>query len=170
MPADWGSVPDWVQTVGNLVILVTAFEAIRRERQRTRVLEREQLEQSRQRDLELVSGVSAWPEDWSSRDVRLVCRNGCAEPIYDVTIQVSEVSTGAPPDRSDPQGTKSIFMMRPGEEVETSIDLLHTVPDQPLVEMVFRDTRGNRWWRQVDGRLLPLPRSAITARVNEDDG
>lgn len=160
----WGTIPDWVIAIGNLAVLATAFEAIRRDRKRLRALEAEHQRRREETDLERASYVSAWPEDWSDHDVHVVCHNGCAEPIYDVVLRVAEKSSTAPPTAADHEDTKSAFLMRPGENLETTLRLSGTLSGEPRIDMSFRDTRGHCWWRQPDGMVVQFRNAVIQGR------
>lgn len=151
---NWGAIPDWVLAIGNLAVLATAFETIRRDRKRTQALEAENLRRRQDSELERASLVSAWPEEWSDQDVSVTCRNGCAEPIYDVVVRVGGQKDDPPPRSTDRGDTKSAFLMRPGESLEVIFPLLRPAADQPRVDMAFRDTRGHRWWRKSDGTIM----------------
>jgi hypothetical protein len=136
-----------------LALFAAALESIRRDRKRVAALEAEQKRQREEAVFERASQVSAWPEDWSSNDVRVMCHNGCSEPIYDVVLRIADGNSVLPPSASHHEDTKSAFLIRPGENLETVLRRSSSYLGQPRVDMAFRDTRGCRWWRRTDGAI-----------------
>lgn len=153
MLIDWGSAPDWVQAFGNVAVLAFAVETIRRERKRTTRLEDENLSKKEEAKRDKVSGVSAWPEDWSSEDVHVVCRNDTAEPIYEVVVRGAVDLPVRMPSATE-MCVRSIFLMKPGEQLDTEIRLDKTVIEKPYIDMAFRDANNIVWWRRADGYLV----------------
>jgi hypothetical protein len=151
----WGTLPDWIQIVANVLLILAAFITIVGDRVRIRRLEAAQAEAVVDEARMRVSGVCAWPEDWSRRDVRVTCRNGTDEPIYDVIARASATALDDPPQKLE-MGTKSSLLMRPGEEIQVNIDFDELQADAPFVDVVFRHPTLGRWWRKASGILEPL--------------
>ena len=163
----WGTVPDWILAIGTLALFIAAFITIMQDRKRVEALEAEHRRQRKETSLERASQVSAWPEDWSSNDVRVTCHNGCAEPIYNVVIRVAEGNPVVPPDLTEYDDTKAAFLMKPGENLEAILRLRCPPSSQPRIDLAFRDTRGNRWWRRADGIVVPVSYSDPEAQIGE---
>ncbi|MFF4114198.1 hypothetical protein [Streptomyces sp. NPDC001714] len=158
---DWGSVPDWVGAIGNVAVLTAAFETLRRDRARVRALEAERREQSQHTARDRVSGVCAWPEDWSGRDIHVICRNAGDEPIFDVVVRVSGEQLGQSPSVDGSTCVRSVFLMRPGEETDTNLASTTPIGARPYVDIAFRDAAGNRWWRRADGGLCTVTDAGV---------
>lgn len=156
---DWGSVPDWVGAVGGVAVLAAAFETLRRDRKRVAQLEGDRVEQARQASRDRISTMAVWPEDWSSHDVRVICRNAGSEPVFDVVVRADCQEPHACPTPGDAGDARMLFLMRPGEELETTLRLSGTITTRPYVDMSFRDPAGDRWWRRCDGVLCSVTES-----------
>lgn len=150
---DWGSVPDWVQAFGNIAVLGAAFEAIRREHRRTLKLEQENAAQRAEAARERISNVSAWPEDWSTNDIHVECRNGNSEPVYEVVVRAAASLNFLYPPIAGSSECRSIFLMRPGEQLDVSIGVDSAIVERPYVDVSFRDSNNVAWWRRGDGQL-----------------
>jgi hypothetical protein len=82
----------------------------------------------------------------------LVVQNASSEPVWDVTVQFTELQA------ADDPGTPNVWefgVIPPGAKREQEAPWTPPEQDEPLA-LCFRDN-ANRWWsRFADGRLAPL--------------
>lgn len=152
---DWGDVPTWLGAIGTVGTLVAAIFVVSREQ---RAAARNDDERRRNQ----ASQVAAWARiepggRIGGLEVQLYVRNASKQPVYDVLAAIQDGGTG------EGVATDSLAVLPPGEtEVRAQAGALRhflrdsKVTGSPAVTMSFRDSAGQAWQRDLDGRLIPL--------------
>lgn len=143
---DWGSVPDWVTASATGLGFLGALVLLRRQLVAYRAGEED-------RRREHAVGVGAWVDLDNYANLVLHVRNDGRAPIYDcfVTLTFQGAKEGMIITRS--------FKSIPSNVTRDAPLGGHSLyPDHdPDVSLWFRDSAGQQWLREADGKLQELP-------------